>query len=293
MIVARLVMLSFIVFAQGCSASAIHQNKNKPLRSDAAAADDGNCDTFKAIIVMSKGRSGSNFVLDVIARTFKNPNYWAQMQEILGGNKDAMEKLSNPLEVIQKHICRHGANHNYVSFKWKPSLWNDAYMEALQWVAKKKIPVVLNVRNPIDRFLSLSKHKVLKSSHCKPGNAECLARFKEHELVEVNATELVQHLRTTGAVANDNDRALLVHYNVHFIPIEYETLIADETAALRLWTEIFEFIAPARDWSGFTMRNVTSVNFVATSSSNHRDKIKNYDEVRAALRGTRFASLLQ
>jgi hypothetical protein len=289
MSLAWLTALAF-VFAQGCSAG--HHNQRN-LRS---AAD---CDTSKAIIVMSKGRSGSAFVSDIIARNLMNHNFSNITEgEILGENMATMEYKSNPLEVIQEHICHYGANNEYVSFKWKPLYWNNAYMEALKWVAEEKIPVVFNVRNPIDVFLSNMKHtKASKDMgnilepHCVSDDAKCLERFKNHELVNVDPAALLQALHSYGLVADEKNRALLLHSNVHFIPIEYESLIADEISALRVWRKIFEFIAPTRDWSKLTTKNLTS-SFSSTSSSNHRDKINNYNEVHAVLRGTRFASLL-
>lgn len=272
---------------------------------NSALAKNEMCDTSKTIIVMSKGRSGSTFLADVITRNFLGRGYNVTADgEILGSTKEEMLTQKDPLSKINRHICIYGANHQYNIFKWKPVLWSKVYLETLRWVATKKIPVVYNVRNPIDVFISNEKHRLLnkmredaikhgaeekgKEAHCEAGDADCLARFKNLELLNISGTALMRHLVEDS---DDSQKSRFDSLEVKFFAVEYENLIKDGKEALRAWREIFEFIAPDKDWDSVTTANITS-SFVSTSSENHRAKIINYDEIRNLLRGTRFAPLL-
>ena len=76
-------------------------------------------------------------------------------KEIFGSNTTDMETIKNPLGVMQERVCT-GNLKFYKGFKWKPQHWNDAYIEALRWVAFHRIPVVYSNRNrnPIDVYLA-------------------------------------------------------------------------------------------------------------------------------------------
>jgi hypothetical protein len=127
-----------------------------------------------------------------------------------------------------------------------------------------------------------------KEAHCEAGDADCLARFKNLELLDINGTALMHHLTED---TDESQKSLFVRLEVKFFAVDYENLIKDEKETLRAWGEIFEFIAPDKDWDSLTPANIAS-SFVSTSSENHRAKMINYDEIRKLLRGTRFAPLL-
>jgi hypothetical protein len=98
--------------------------------------------------------------------------------EILGQNLADMKAMRNiPINTVRDQICLKGKEASYTGFKWKPLVWNDAYLEALRWVAYPRIPVVYNHRNPIDVFLSAEKHRLESThsliSHCKAGDTAC------------------------------------------------------------------------------------------------------------------------
>lgn len=259
------------------------------------------CDLSKVMIVMSRGRSGSSYVSDVLTKVLTGHS--SKLPEILGSDSKAMEKLSRPpLQVIQAHLCDRGESH-YRGFKWKPYNWDEGYLQALRWVAANNIAVVYSKRNPLDIYLSdlinraidLNDHEK-KHSHCKAANDEaCLKQHIQYQLVTVNTSHLLNTLRQ---VTDDDDRMrpLLTSHRVRYLDVHFEKLTPEHSSnatVQRAWREVFEFVAPEIRWEGprLSMRALQA-SIVPTSSTAHRDKIRNYEEVQAALRGTRFARLL-
>lgn len=253
------------------------------------------CDTSKSIIVMSYGRSGSTYVCDILQKNF--PYHDDASTELLGHYYDSMHDQDDPLGLVRKRLCapKDDKSGEYRGFKWMPSNWEEKYYDVLEWVARRQIPVVFNYRNPIDQFLSKRKHSGHRDlpAHCKPGDEKCIEAFIDSSLIEVDVKQLLSFLKGQFPfVSHEEIFSILITRNVNFFPIAYESLIGEQESALRAWREIFEFIDPSRNWDGLTNESIASDNLAVTSSESHRDKIKNYEEVRAALRGTRFAPLL-
>jgi hypothetical protein len=257
-----------------------------------------NCNTSNAVIIMSGGRSGSSFINDVLSQMFLNRKVKDDgRDEILGASQKQMELRDNPLAIIKKHFCPQKGK--YVSFKWKPHFWNEEYFKALRWVAEHNIPIIYNIRNSLDVVLSNEKHNdfgnnndlhgELLPSHCAVGNATCLSNLLQRQLVfmdpKILLTRLSEHEAEVYGTKN-----LLINTKVNFISVNYEDLV-NAGSRLRVWKEIFEFVAPHRQFDSLVANNITTA-YAATSSSSHRDKIQNYDEIRDILRGTRYASLL-
>ena len=289
--------------AKSCSGFIYPYNKTKAELGRIPAT----CDISKRFIVMSRGRGGSEYEMQVVSRVL-NSNIKVHglgpKDEILGQNAVVMIKLLNPLSTIQNYFC--SANKNeYIGFKWKPDIWNEAFATALHWVAENEIPILFSVRNPIDIVLSSLKHRdyfpssdinTKMPSHCGKYKTKCLERQKAAQLVEVPIPFLLERLHEFTCLGN-YVRSLLDRVGARYIDVEYEKLSyehSDEKTFLRTWREIFEFLDPGRPWhSTINMELLNaSATIYATSSPSHRDKIHNYEEVETSLRGTPFARLL-
>ena len=271
------------------------ENNTYAVEFDTAVPE--NCNLSKAVIVMSYGLSGSTYVSDVVGRPFVNNSYQGReapnFGEIFGPTMRYMQRVRDPLKTMQNWLCKgHG---QYISFKWKPAYWNNEYMKALKWVAYHQIPVVYNVRNIIDILLSSVKHERKNNIpwRCGAQDENCIKTMKRHEKVYIDPTTLISKLEDASHLLSDESiLGLLVRLKVHFIDVKYESLSSsDNEVRLRVWREVFEFISPEKNWDNLSVADIHS-SLAKTSSSSHKDKMKNYEQIRAILRGTRFASQL-
>lgn len=287
----RLVLIVLLVQLLFCRASAVNISYIPP-----------GCDFNKMFIVMSKGRSGSGFIDDILARVVIERPYFT-LVELLGANGREMSTVEDPLDKIQRNLCPpEGSKSPYTAFKWKPYYWEGEYMDALRWVAARKIPVLYSKRNPLDVQLSIKINHMIdkkedekRKSHCKANDAACVDQHMRNQLVTVDTSGLVTDLeRETDS--DDRVKSILEENKVNFMDVEYEHLTVEHSSnatVLRAWIEVFEFIAPQREWRDgrINMRRLKS-SIASTTSPWHHDKIRNYDKVQATLRGTRFAKLL-
>lgn len=284
------------------TSSLIHEEKN------AHAVKHGNlefqlpahCNISKSIIVMSEGRSGSSYICDIISANLDPHHHPRITTEILGSNDGQMKALSFPLKTIENQLCPSTAGNSspYRGFKWKPVYWGDAYLEALQWVAYHRIPVVYNTRNPIDTFMSALKHQHEANghlrAHCKAGDSACVSMHLGDQRQHVDPSQLLENVTQTTC-RHTGVRSLLKEMHVRHLVVSYEELSADHAdnaTLVRAWRDVFEFIDSVTPWGRRITPGSLKASIVATSSIHHRDKIENYDEVEAALRGTPFAGLL-
>ena len=254
------------------------------------------CGVSRSLIVMSRGRSGSSVLCETIQRHlgYRSPQ---PDGEILGSSSHQMKVLSDPLSFVRHWICEFGSKSGFY-MKWKPEYWAAEYIDLLRWMASQRIPVVYNVRNPLDVYLSRLKHAQNQSvaTRCHPSDKQCLEMHHSNQLVEVPIPSLIRALsRTSSANSKDLDsvRDLLIQEKVNYHPVHYENLQSDDNSTrLSAWRQMFEFLSPSRDWSKLTVMDTISDTMIRTSSISQTDKIVNYDEVRQALQGTRFEQFL-
>lgn len=252
------------------------------------------CDYSKKVIVISRGRSGSTYLTEVLARnilgTALNEH---QFGEILGTHSEQMAAKKDPQEIITRHLCSNDEHNDpYRGFKWKPYIWSDKYIRLLRFVAERKIPVVHNTRNPIDTFLSGLKHRNHTSgkvpAHCLADDKECIAIALGAQRVHVDTHELLGNLNYT-IVETLITQKLLNKLGVHHLNITYEEMI-DPARKMDLWHRVFKFFEPRKRWV-ITDLMVAS-QWIPTSSSLLKDKIENYEEVKSALKDTPFELFL-
>jgi hypothetical protein len=93
---------------------------------------------------------------------------------------------------------------------------------------------------------------------------------------------------------DDTLKYLLKREKVKYIPIALEKMTpeySNDTTVVQSWRKVLKFVNSAADWKNLKIESLTP-RIVATSSTLHRDKIRNYDEIKQALRETRFGWLL-
>ena len=177
-------------------------------------------------------------------------------------------------------------------------------------MAYNKIPVIFNVRNPIDVILSALKHRdgvpsnesrgkrIHLGSHCKAGKGKtgCVEKHMLAQLVNVPPYDFIRDLNEVSCLRTYTKYLLDLtgarHFDLEFEKVSLEH--SSNSTVLRNWRQVLEFLDPDRPWRNILDLKLlyTSTTNLATSSPHHRDKIMNYDEISMVLRGTQFAPFL-
>lgn len=263
------------------------------------------------VILVSAGRSGTSVTWNLMSELSVPEGHYHQIAyEDLGGSTHSAKKQLNALGSehgkcwLERHMCKRqftnmGEDKGSAIYgpKWKTSetiFEHPKAQEALAWLGDTpSIRVVYNTRNILDLYLSRLKHELYPdlTSHCGPDDTECINMHKEAEAnMVVPVDDLIHNLGSLEEM-NNYMEAQLDKYHVPRVHVEYDNLYyAGED--MTEWERLFKFmgVGPKRltrqDLLDHMVRG-------ATSSSDQREKMANYDEVSETLKGTRFEKLLR
>ena len=258
------------------------------------------------VVLMSLGRSGSTAIWQIMGDLTGQSTHAAE----LAGSSEGKSKtffsrmpLDNGGNWALEHLCRQQESHpnaGMVGFKWKPfgsGSFSEQSIDTLKMFAASHDPpikVVRSRRNLLDRTLSYYKHhaaEIFLPAHCKLTNSKCIEAHNNAEMdLMVPVDELLETLYQDSA---DEDRVdqLLDDFGVEHIDVSYDKLFHAEDIAPE-WMRIFKFlgVGPAE---GLTSELVRSVMITAaTSHASHEGTLKNFAEIRDALKNTPFENLL-
>ena len=261
----------------------------------------------KPYILLARGRSGTGSTLQVLGTltgqdipgdheyTGRNPKELEQFFRKIGPNDGGKWILDNLCEQQRKY-----PEAGLVAFKWKPyeeAMFSPTALAGFDLISRAVDPhikVVRLRRNLLDNYISDRKHERAKIfSHCKVGSKGYKACVEKHKKIGTNLTlsvkDLVEFLET---VTHQEDKVdeLLVNMSVPHVQVTYEKLYHQGDA--EEWMKIFQFLGVGPG-TGLTREQVDGIMTHAwTSSPHHRESIFNFEEVKKALEGTRFESLL-
>jgi hypothetical protein len=259
------------------------------------------------VVLMSLGRSGSSSTWQVLGSLTGQET---KSVEYTGSSRSAsirfFEKIGpndNGMWVL-KYMCfmqQLFPNAGVVGFKWKPNrsiLSMDASVNGLKLLGKLKNPsikVVRSRRNLLDVLISRYKHKRSTANvpaHCRVGDKACLEKQLKAGLgVELPAYKLLSLLKTLTKEENDVDKRLK-EYGVPRISASFEKLYYSDDASE--WRKILQFLSPnAAKRIGSISDVRKAMQHQATSHPSHKKTIRNFDEVREILNGTKFEKLLR
>jgi hypothetical protein len=209
--------------------------------------------------------------------------------EIFGGSPEKMIKIEDPLAHMLSYLREKQASYpgRTVGFKWKP--YHDAQYKAVwEWVAQNHVRVVYNYRNPLDVLISSSRtHDEDGVYNCRTGDTKCL-KTQLAIKVDVNVTSIVPKLEELK-IEGIELVARLSHHNISYYDITYEEVnhgkMKDRIARVQL---LADFIQPGRKINEkiFDTKNQYIGHY------HQRETVRNYDELVAALNGTRYAKYL-
>mmetsp|Transcript_33266 Transcript_33266/g.93272 ORF Transcript_33266/g.93272 Transcript_33266/m.93272 type:complete len:321 (+) Transcript_33266:100-1062(+) len=247
-----------------------------------------------ALLVISPGRSGSSFICDVLSSHFRGMSG----EELLGKSGIQQARLDHPpLYTLQQQLTAlRFLNKNdcpFVGGKWKPYNWSSGYVEALQWTKTANIPVVLSYRNILDECISRVAHNM----HAVP--RQCLNNGKEeklrgclrraHSRVTIDLDLLERQLQAADMVRQETSRAireadvqpLTMRYEDWAVGAEDQRIAAVQRVVSQL-AERLHLAAP-----NVTAASIAS-QYTRTTPDRQSDRVRNYGEMVARLRGTPY-----
>lgn len=241
------------------------------------------------VIVLSRGRSGSGYLMRLISNIVDAETDRAITGELWQYND--VKNMTDPSAVIRDHLEKRrrvvGPN-GFIGTKWKPYADNERFDKAWRWIAAEGWPVVYSHRNALDVVISAQKH-LNATPHCEVGDTLCVESLLNKK-VHLNVTKAVQEATTEVAEVNLL-RVKLNTIGVRYIEVTYEQLVyGSDAQRLGYLRQIADFLLP-QGHREITMQDF-SADIEMTTSSNQSQFVDNYPELAAACKGTVLEQLL-
>lgn len=254
-------------------------------------------------ILMSLGRSGSGSTFQILTNLtgMETPS-----EEYTGSSPykstQFFRKIKNDAGAwVVDYLCekqRLYPQAGLVGFKWKPwksAIYSPAALDGLNLIAQSHDPTIKIVRlrrNLLDVYLSIQKHRQMAhvKGHCQKGDEAC-ARLhqKAGTNMTISVNDALHYLETMTKQEEEVD-ALLDNMKIPHVHVSYEALYHDDSA--EEWIKAFAFlgIGPGEELTRQELNEAMGI--VSTSNGRHRDSVQNFDELKKALDGTKYESLL-
>ena len=256
------------------------------------------------VILISRGRSGSSSTWQVMSNL---TGYMTSSIEYTGSDTKQAKYFFNDFVAsydalqngnwILDYMC--AAQEKYpsagiVGFKWKPYVdpsFHGEFINSLKLLAfKQQIKVVRLRRNVLDVTISTEKHRRFETdAHCKKDDADCIKQHLDIKF-KLPTKWLIRKLERLSEEEEKADR-LLDELGVPHVKVNYEKLYNNDTD-VNEWIRIFKFLGVGPT-NGLSREQVTNAQeHASTHSPRHSDLLKNYEQVRNVLVGTKFERLL-
>jgi len=291
-------------------------NHHKPTKCTLLAEDEAPT----PVILMAHGRSGSSITWETLTQLTgkKNTAYEKNGHDPLKSAKFFNELKNNKRKshqwavelmcsIQKQHIETDAGNDEksaIVGFQWKPhgiTLSHEYSKKGLGAVGAQQDPpirVIYLTRNRIDRKLSNLRHEEQNleiPAHCEVGDEECLRQHEksfEKGGIEFPVGKDLLLMLEGERKLDQRLRGYFNRYGVKYIHVEYEKLYKSDNADE--WMRIFKFLGKGPS-ENLTMEEVRSAYAYAPTGAqkrNLRERIRNYDQVKKTLKGTKFKHFL-
>mmetsp|Transcript_2212 Transcript_2212/g.4697 ORF Transcript_2212/g.4697 Transcript_2212/m.4697 type:complete len:289 (+) Transcript_2212:74-940(+) len=246
-------------------------------------------DPQHVVIVISRGRSGSSRMCELVARVIgESPT--SLRTELFGSGLVDMMKVKDPLAMAVQFLAKAQQHSTWAGFKYKPVYFDSGYAKFTQWMGQSGVRVVFNSRNPLDELVSLAKQEVIRGDshyHCKVGDKRCAA-VVDKARVHLSTETLIDNIRQIYNETNA-ELARFEQYNVSYIAVCYEDLNTGTSARqFEQMKRIATFLGISRVLTQYVLHS----NTVSTAPKKQADAIANYPDVVRTLTGTEYQSLL-
>ena len=260
------------------------------------------------VILICHGRGGSTStsqVLNLFSGYESGDKNTGLRTELFGINAAAMEDQEDPTALMLDYFDTEERTHpraRTIGFKWKPLVFNEAYDQALDVVAKSGIRVVYQTRNFLDVYISSTKHAAEElSDRCSSDDAECI---EAHSSLQVTL-EPKKMIDTLNRYKSEHESMVerLNSYGVNYLNVTYDDLYAGvgdalvpvhgTDLALATWNATLEHVGLGGVPSYADIQTALASAYAPTTAATQCDSLLNADEVRSALRGTEHEGLLR
>lgn len=252
------------------------------------------------VIILSKGRSGSDFVSRV-TENLGGAKSRALSDGVLGMEKADMVANKDPLSMMQNYLIdeRKEVPYSIIGFKWKPIYWNDDFDHTLEWAAQHDFQFIYNYRNPLDVHISEMKHSLSNKeggeglrAHCKlkTGDQEECAEESRSFTIKLDLDSTMKKLAEYEE-SHLATMSRLEKYNVTHLVVRYEDLTyGSEESRLAQIQRICDFL-PEQYHRTVSMADFATDTAI-TSNYNQSLTVENFAEVKARLMNTEYAKYL-
>jgi hypothetical protein len=213
-------------------------------------------------------------------------------KELFGQNAPEMARLADPLGAMLTYLEAAQAQYpgKIIGFKWKPYYHHERYEKVWSWLVLKQVRIIYSVRNPLDVLISSThRHEDRGKANCNAGKgAAACVKVQQSIKIDVVMSRLIPMLNEQKRMIADISTRL-THADYNYYDITYEEVnhgpMEERLAHVQA---LADFIQP-----GHTVtESVFNTSVVYIGRYHQREKVENYDEVVAALNGTRFARYL-
>ena len=244
----------------------------------------------RVAVVLSRGRSGSTELISLVNNIANGYLH----SELFGGNAEKMAELKDPLDRMIKFLekSQKAYPHHMVGFKWKPYYEDENYDKVWDWFAKTGAKVVFNHRNPLDKYISVTRaHSENGQFNCVVGDTKCLNTQKSLK-VEIDTAAVISHLEEYNAETNATLKKLHDKKINHFV-ITYEQInhgtMEDRLAHVQ---KLADFLMAKKKVRKILDESVFAVKTEYIGHYHQNETVSNYDELVRVLQGSPFQNLL-
>ena len=261
------------------------------------------------VLFIVNGRSGSSNTWQTLSKLAGG--FQTEAIEAFGSNEIQIQKFFKSMTSeeegswwINEHLCevtKFNSNSTIAGIQWKPYS-NSWILPSAQGMLKQiashnsdpqrighKIKVIYMTRNPLDVFISKQKHHSRSvPAHCSRSDVDCLEKHTESNLT-LSVEDLVSYLKQSEAVEKSIENNLRI-FGIDYYQTSYEKLYSSENT--EEWMSILRYLerSPTQVLQFDDVKN--SFPLIKTSSLSKESLLKNYNEVKNRLDGTKFAELL-
>lgn len=246
------------------------------------------------VLVLSRGRSGSGYLMRVINNVADTNEPHAIAGELFDQKHGSMETMTNPTKFLRQYLKDRRleiGKGKFIGSKWKPYVDNEYFDKCWMYVAHMHWPVIYSHRNPLDVVISTAKHAAnTLPPHCKVGDTTCVETYQNTKVdidIEAAIAEVRFELNQTNHL-----REKIRNFGVRFTELTYEQLVyGSEQERLAHLQRVADFFLPPSSRRKVVMKDFET-GIEMTGSYNQSQFVRNYDELHKAFESTPFKHLL-
>jgi len=255
-------------------------------------------------VLVTEGRSGSTPMANAIEYLTHSQGTTLHT-ELLGSEHTHMAK--DPVSIMTKWFqtsCWYHPHAGLIGFKFKPYIdinssgqpKESKWGATMKWLKGHNAKLLKTHRNHLDKMISGEVDKVMDklgfAAHCEPDEHKCIQAHQDAKVTMLTGDALLRRLKT-DTDKDDAVVAMLKRYGLNFHVSSFESLFdAPENEQLKEWQAVLKFLRPSAPTLTKSELAKAQGGTIRVGSSHQKDRVKNYEDVKETLKGTKFEKLL-